>query len=165
MSDAFTRSSAKKPKPTASNTFDICIQSASAAAALCIVILLLLLLLFFIVRLPPEIVLNTGREVNEARWPHTCSRTCAFEEKKKQQKKHGKKLRPTVGEIVDWTGRDHRSILTTVLPSRPVPSRPVPSLPSIPSRQQTMKSLEIILPLRPEQDLGIRVPLSSISRR
>ena len=36
----------------------------------------------------------------------------------------------TVGEIVDGTGRDHGSILTTVLPSRPVPS-----LPSIPSRQ------------------------------
>ena len=25
----------------------------------------------------------TRREVNEARWPHTCSRPCAFEEKKK----------------------------------------------------------------------------------
>ena len=39
MSDAFTRSPANKPKPTtASNTYDICIQSAAAvatAAALC----------------------------------------------------------------------------------------------------------------------------------
>ena len=29
----------------------------------------------------------------------------------------------SVGDIVDGTGRDHGSILTTVLPSRPVPSR------------------------------------------
>ena len=37
----------------------------------------------------------TSREVNEARWPHTCSRPCAFEEKKIEKKKNGKKIRPT----------------------------------------------------------------------
>ena len=35
----------------------------------------------------------TSREVNEARWPHTCSRPCAFEEKK-TAKKIAKKSRP-----------------------------------------------------------------------
>ena len=31
---------------------------------------------------------TTSRQVNEARWPHTCSRPCAFEEKKIEKKKH-----------------------------------------------------------------------------
>ena len=39
----------------------------------------------------PRPCLLTSREVNEARQPHTCSRPCAFEEKKKKRKKHGKK--------------------------------------------------------------------------
>ena len=29
----------------------------------------------------------TSRDVNEARWPHTCSRPCALEEKKNEEKK------------------------------------------------------------------------------
>ena len=36
-----------------------------------------------------------SREVNEARRPHTCSRPCAFEEKKKPKKKKHEKIRPT----------------------------------------------------------------------
>ena len=31
---------------------------------------------------------GTSREVNEARWPHTCSRPCAFEEKRNRKKTH-----------------------------------------------------------------------------
>ena len=34
--------------------------------------------------------LTTSREVNEARWPHTCSRPCAFKEKKPKKKKKKK---------------------------------------------------------------------------
>ena len=37
---------------------------------------------------------GTSREVNEARRPHTCSRPCAFEEKKTKPAKH-EKSRPT----------------------------------------------------------------------
>ena len=37
--------------------------------------------------------LNTSRKVNKARWPRTCSRPCAFEEKKRKRKT--KKERPT----------------------------------------------------------------------
>ena len=37
----------------------------------------------------------TTREANEARWPHTCSRPCAFEEKNNRRKTHGKNVRPT----------------------------------------------------------------------
>ena len=36
---------------------------------------------------------GTNREVNEARWPHTCSRPCEFEEKK-LNKKNTKKFAP-----------------------------------------------------------------------
>ena len=36
----------------------------------------------------------TSREVNEARWPHTCSRPCAFEEKKIGKKNTEKKSAP-----------------------------------------------------------------------
>ena len=38
----------------------------------------------------------TSREVNEARRPHTCSRLCAFEEKKNRKEKHTQKIRPTL---------------------------------------------------------------------
>ena len=38
--------------------------------------------------------LITSREVNEARWPHTCSRPCAFQAKKIGKKRHGKKSAP-----------------------------------------------------------------------
>ena len=38
--------------------------------------------------------LNTSREVNEARWPHTCSRLCEFEEKKNRKKNTEKKSAP-----------------------------------------------------------------------
>ena len=37
---------------------------------------------------------GTGREVNEARWPHTCSRPCAFEEKQNREKKITEKSAP-----------------------------------------------------------------------
>ena len=37
---------------------------------------------------------GTSIEVNEARRPHTCSRPCAFEEKKNRKRKH-EKIRPT----------------------------------------------------------------------
>ena len=36
---------------------------------------------------------RNSREVNEARWPHTCSGPYAFEEKE-EEKKRGKKIRP-----------------------------------------------------------------------
>ena len=29
--------------------------------------------------------LITGREINEARWPYTCSRPCAFDEKNEKK--------------------------------------------------------------------------------
>ena len=41
-----------------------------------------------------SILLIVLREVNEARWPHTCSRPCAFEEKRKIEKKTRKKNPP-----------------------------------------------------------------------
>ena len=42
---------------------------------------------------------GTSREVNEARWPHACSRPCAFEEKnesKKNTRGHARKHVPRV---------------------------------------------------------------------
>ena len=35
-------------------------------------------------------ITSTSREVYEARWPYTCSRPCAFEEKKNRKKKNTK---------------------------------------------------------------------------
>ena len=39
--------------------------------------------------------LITSRDVNEAWRPHTCSRPCVFEEKKKIEKKKHEKVHPT----------------------------------------------------------------------
>ena len=37
---------------------------------------------------------RTSRKVNEARWPHACSRPCAFEEKTNRKKNTEKKSAP-----------------------------------------------------------------------
>ena len=44
--------------------------------------------------LAPGILLN-NREVNEAGWPHTCSRPCAFEEKKRSKNTKSRRTQNT----------------------------------------------------------------------
>ena len=40
------------------------------------------------------LAISTSREVNEARWPHTYSRPCAFEKQKSKKKNTGKSAPP-----------------------------------------------------------------------
>ena len=59
-----------------------------------------------------EKVAITSREVNEARGPHTCRRTCALEEKKNQKQKH---------EKTNWPHPKHTTKTTAAWRRRPPP--------------------------------------------
>ena len=80
---------------------------------------------------------GTSREVHEARWPHTCSRPCAFEEKYRKSKYNTKK------NTAPKTRPEIRSSPATATTSRRRSTKHVPRVSPCPSASEDPGFVEL----------------------